>query len=241
MTTENEVERRFSETLDRLLAGWAAEPDPSLGDDARSAQAFAQKVISLRASPSARFQAQLKARLLDRLSAEQAGRPAWYERIWTRRVGWQVAIAMAMLMVVAGIVGVTVLLQPAGPAPVVGTHFSITASTDETAYLPGQPVRISVTLMNVTAEPIQMDRFPPILSLMQAETKQPVYTFTSGEYARTLQPDQSATFQVTWDQRDDRGRMAQPGVYYLELEDLDYQGQALRLNLAQPVQFEIRV
>ncbi|MDO8490459.1 MAG: hypothetical protein Q7T04_00405, partial [Dehalococcoidia bacterium] len=231
MTSENELERRFSENIDRLLAGEAVEADPSVADDTRTAQAFAQKMIALRGSPSAQFQAQLKARLLNTLNAESARRPAWYERVWPRRGGWQVAIALALLMVVIGIVGVRTLYQPPVPVQVAGAYFAISAKTDEPVYRPGEQVRISVTMKNVTPEPIEMEQFPPILSLMRAETRQPVYTFIQGKAAHTLAPEQSVTFQVIWDQRDDKGRMSPAGAYYLELEDLDYQGQSLKLDL----------
>lgn len=239
MTSDNALERQFSENIDSLLAGRAVESDPAMGDDARSAQVFSQKMIALRGSPTARFQAELKARLLNSLNADAAKRPAWHERIWPQRQGWQVAIALAMLMIVIGIVGIRTLFQPPEPVPVAGAYFAISAKTDEPVYRPGEPVKILVTMKNVTPEPVKIDQFPPILSLMQASTKQPVYTFASGKDARTLAPEQSVTFQVVWDQRDDKGRMAPDGTYYLELEDLDYQGQSLKLNLSHPVQFDI--
>jgi hypothetical protein len=54
-----------------------------------------------------------------------------------------------------------------------------------------------------------------------------------------LAPGQTITFQENWPQVDANGSSVSPGTYYLELEDIDYQGQALHLNLAQPVSFTI--
>jgi len=113
------------------------------------------------------------------------------------------------------------------------------ANTNKTSYLPGENVLIEVSLKNVTSQPIQIEKFPPILSLMQATSLQPVYTFTAGIVSLTLAPDETKRFVVSWDQHDAKGRDVTPGMYYLELEDLDYQGQTIRLNLTNPVRFNI--
>jgi cytoskeletal protein RodZ len=116
---------------------------------------------------------------------------------------------------------------------------SALASTDKTSYLPGEPVKISVTLQNLGSDTMKMDKFPPILSLMQNETRQPVYTFGYGNNSTTLSPNGVASYTVIWDQQDSQGKPVPAGIYYVELEDLDYQGQTVKLTLSQPVWFNI--
>ena len=113
------------------------------------------------------------------------------------------------------------------------------ASTNKTSYLPGEKVEIVVSLKNVTPQPIKIEKYPPILSLMQATSMQPVYTFAAGIASITLAPDETKKFVVSWDQRDSKGRDVISGEYYLELEDLDYQGQTIQLNFNNPVRFNI--
>jgi hypothetical protein len=120
-----------------------------------------------------------------------------------------------------------------------GTYLVASAGTDKSIYNSGETVRIEVTLQNVTSQPFTIQQFPPILSLMQSPSKLPVYTFTVAAAPLTLAPGQKVTFDENWSQVDANGVRVSPGSYYLELEDIDYQGQALHLNLAQPVSFTI--
>ena len=83
-----------------------------------------------------------------------------------------------------------------------------------------------------------MDQFPP-LSLMRADTKMPAYTFAAMKDIRTLAPYETASYTFDWNQLDFKGVPAPSGLYYVELEDLDYQGRPVQLNLTQPVTFDI--
>jgi hypothetical protein len=120
-----------------------------------------------------------------------------------------------------------------------GNYLAVYAQTDKSAYSAGQPVNIQVTLQNITDQPFTIKQYPPYLSLMRAADSLPVYTFMNGTMDLTLAPGQQVTFQDYWLQVDAKGNAVPPGVYYLELEDIDYQGQALHLKLTQPVSFTI--
>jgi hypothetical protein len=120
-----------------------------------------------------------------------------------------------------------------------GNYLAVSAQTDKPAYAAGQPVNIQVTLQNVTGQPFTIKQYPPYLSLMRSADKLPVYTFSRGTGDLTLAPGQQVTFQDYWFQVDAKGNAVSPGTYYLELEDIDYQGQALHLKLSQPVSFTI--
>jgi hypothetical protein len=132
------------------------------------------------------------------------------------------------------VISTTTTTAPVNQEPLIAN-----ASTDKSSYPAGESVNIEVSLTNITSSPIIIDKFPPILSLMQADTLQPVYTFAAGTVEKTIDPHQTASFTVNWNQQDAKGQVVSPGVYYLELEDLDYQGKAIKLNFANPVHFSI--
>jgi hypothetical protein len=112
-------------------------------------------------------------------------------------------------------------------------------SNSKTTFTPGEAVQLIVSLKNTTAEPVTLEQFPPMLSIMQAETRQPVRTFESGKVSKTLMPRESIIFQIYWDELDDSRRPV-TGEFYIELEDADYFGKALKLTLTSPVTFSIQ-
>jgi hypothetical protein len=124
------------------------------------------------------------------------------------------------------------------PSGIQGVRLSAEATTDKSSYAPGEPVVIQVNLKNLGARPVILAQFPPILSLMSA-AGEPVLSFMAGQSGRTLVVGESVSFYQVWGQKDARGRSVASGRYYLELEDIDMQGQAYKLKLSQPVSFEI--
>ena len=138
-------------------------------------------------------------------------------------------------------------LKAAGAMPAASESAAVSllqasGTTDKIVYTnsSSDPVDITITLENVSGQPLSIPQYPPILSMMQSATMQPVFTFMAGDIATSLAPGESVTYSVTWDQRDTRGNLVSPGTYYLELEDLDLQGQEMKLNFASSVQFEIQ-
>jgi hypothetical protein len=115
---------------------------------------------------------------------------------------------------------------------------SIIVKTDKLTYKSDEDVKIELTIRNTTAGQLTITDFPPILSLMKEDTKQPVYTFAAGKAAYTLEPNGAARYTYTWKQTDFNGQPVS-GKYYVELEDLEYNGVPTQLKLMQPVKFEI--
>jgi hypothetical protein len=120
----------------------------------------------------------------------------------------------------------------------IGILLQAGASTDKTVYSAGEDVKITVRLTNINSQTIRLDQFPP-LSLMRADTKMPAYTFAATNDSRTLAPYETASYTFDWNQTDFKGAAAPSGTYYVELEDLDYQGRSIQLGLTQPVTFNI--
>jgi hypothetical protein len=125
------------------------------------------------------------------------------------------------------------------PIATSGPKVYVSANTNKASFSSGEPVIIDVTLQNAGPESLKIEKYPPILSLMQSETKQPVYTFTAGSGTANLAPDGKTSFTLIWHQQDYKGAPVSPGIYYLELEDLDYQGQTVKLTLSNIVYFSI--
>jgi hypothetical protein len=125
------------------------------------------------------------------------------------------------------------------PTYIQGTLLAAGASTDKAVYLSGESVKIDCTLRNISLQPLKLERLPPTVSLMQTGTRQPVYTFRAGTDSRTLLSGEKVSYTLTWNQLDFTNRQVSNGSYYLELEDLDYQGKAVQLYLSTPVQFDI--
>jgi hypothetical protein len=129
---------------------------------------------------------------------------------------------------------------PSVPATAGGNlYLRSSAAADKSAYLPGESVNIVVNLKNISAQPVVLENYPPSISLMSADSKQPVYTINSGKLAQKIDPGQTVSYVITWDQTDAKGRHASPGSYYLELEEVYRQGVSVPLALSAPVYFEI--
>jgi hypothetical protein len=115
-----------------------------------------------------------------------------------------------------------------------------TGRTDKISYSAGETVTIEVTLRNVTNDPFQVESYPPIVSVMEDGTRQPVRTFLSGTAVRTIDPNSTASFMVVWDQRDDNGNPVSKGSYYLELESINPRTQSMPVEFSTPVRWSIR-
>jgi hypothetical protein len=122
--------------------------------------------------------------------------------------------------------------------PVAGNILGFDVATTKRVYSTGEPVVINLTYKNVSPQVLDLEKIPPILSVMSSETGQPVYTFAAGKEIDSLAPGNIVKFTYKWNQVDFEGQSV-TGSYYLELEDLQYQGQTLKFQLPNPVRFEI--
>jgi hypothetical protein len=113
MSKENKEEKLFNEVVDRLLAGEPVKTDTA-DNDLRSAIDFAREMKMLRATPSESFKANLKARLLQQLHDQetQAERTNWFRNTFSRRVVWQLATTVAVVLIALGISWRAGVFQP---------------------------------------------------------------------------------------------------------------------------------
>ncbi len=131
MGKESNEEKRFSEDVERLLAGQEVEGGKDADKDYQTAINFAKKLAGFRADPSPSFRAQLKKRLLLKLAqqeaeARQKAKGNWFweglRSLIPQSAVWRTATVtvVLMLMVAGSLWGAQVFtpspgLQPESP------------------------------------------------------------------------------------------------------------------------------
>jgi hypothetical protein len=242
MDKERNMEKLFNRRLDAMLAHETMASDISLDGDTLSALEFAARMRALCVKPAPEFQSKLKARLLQKLAEEEEAKAS--QRGWLSSLFRQPAVRLASAMLFVAVVGAGLWAGGVfGPqettAPVSLSPVTVSASTSKLNYEQGETVFINVSISNMTPDNLQIEQYPPIVSLMDSDTHQAVYTFRAGSTANNLLPNDTASFTLSWDQLDARGEQVSGGSYYIELEDLYYQGNAVKMTLAEPVSFNI--
>lgn len=242
MDRERNMEKAFNQQLDAVLGHKGTSLDQAMDGDLRSALEFAGKMQALCVKPAPEYKNRLKTSLLQKIAdaeAEKATGRGWLSSLLQQPV-MRLATALVLIALVStGLWAGGVFNRGGTSAPTPGSPLAVSASTSKASYGAGEAVLINVSLTNVTAENLKIEQYPPILSLMDADTKQAVYTFRAGSGTDVLAPSQTASFTLSWDQRDERGNYVASGRYYIELEDLYYQGHAVKLAPTQPVSFNI--
>lgn len=244
MGREVDMEKEFSENIDRILAGQEVKVSADIDDDCRTALDLAQKLIRLRAVPSPSFKAQLQERLLSRLSEEEETKVKTTEvkRNWfwealgclvPRQPVWQrVTITLLVAVVAGGVIwGSGILTQipappplPAPPSAPIRPTLELTATPAQTAYLPGEAVTVEFSFKNVSSEPITVRPFLPGIQIMLPRPHGIVRSFAAGWGDLKLEPGETVTHTLVWDQQDSSGQQVAPGYYYIDIEDIYIEG-----------------
>lgn len=98
-----------------------------------------------------------------------------------------------------------------------------TFSADRPSSRPGPPVRFTLTMRNISAQPVTM-AFPTsqLYDVLVTQDGRLVWRWSAGRLflqaltRLTLAPAESRTYEVAWDRRDASGRPAPPGRYTAE-------------------------
>ncbi len=143
MNRENK-EELFKEYLDHLLAD-EAEKSKATDNDLLTAMDFAKKMKELRTAPTEAFRADLKTRLLQKLQEQDAIKSSWFQRMFSRRVIWQVATSVTVILIAFGITWSMGVFQPTEKNNV-ALYFS---EPDDTANQ--ESIKAPTVLMTTTA------------------------------------------------------------------------------------------
>ena len=114
MGKQRDEERKFLESVDRLLAGEEIESGEDMSKDYQTAINFVQKLTEFRAEPSSEFKTNLKQRLLMELTrqevaAQEKAKRNWFweslGRLVPQSVVWRTATAtIAVVLVTVGVI-----------------------------------------------------------------------------------------------------------------------------------------
>ena len=211
MGREINMEKEFSENIDRMLAGEEVQVSAAVSDDYRAAVDFAQRLIRLRPMPSAFFEAKLRERLLQRLSEQDMKTPARAKESWLqeglkrlvpRQLVWRAVTATLLVAIVASGVfwqmgGFTQLVppppRPLSPLPKQPVRMEITSV--KTTYLTGEEVEfISSETVVVIPSPSPMATTPPVID----HWEETVWHSPAGYERLKLGLAESVEYTITW-------------------------------------------
>jgi len=101
---------------------------------------------------------------------------------------------------------------PSPPPPL-----EVSVAIEQTIYFPGEQVEIKFLFANVSSEPIAVNPFPPEirirLPISMPGLRGEVKSFPAGTEELKLEPGETRTHTLVWDQGDNSGQQVQPGWY----------------------------
>ena len=106
---------------------------------------------------------------------------------------------------------------PIPTSPVANPFLDLTVTPYKDAYLPGEPVSVELSLVNVSSEPIIMSPYPPEIELILSRPEEVVQTFAAGSGEVELEPGEKVTYTLAWNQRNSKGQLVAPGYYNLNI------------------------
>lgn len=102
----------------------------------------------------------------------------------------------------------------------VNTSIAVTVATAP-AIPSGESVNISITFSNHGPDGYELSPFPPAVVIRETATGRVVYTFTGGTGNYPLSALETARYDIAWDQKDDSGAPASPGLYEVNVEMME--------------------
>ena len=85
--------------------------------------------------------------------------------------------------------------------------------TDKPAYSQDELVTLTFTVTNISDWPVTLNFVPPTVAIVSIQEARDVAVLRYGDGHRVLQPDDTASFTMTWDQMHFEGGRAAPGEY----------------------------
>lgn len=89
----------------------------------------------------------------------------------------------------------------------------VKAIPDEAYYMPGEPVEIELSFINVTQGALTIDPFPPEIQVKPRLYDEIIFSIPAGKQLLEIKPESTVTLGFTWDQKDNNGNQVPPGWY----------------------------
>ena len=140
--------------------------------------------------------------------------------------------AMLAVMLVIPLVHVACGAPPA-PGPPPPLPFTSSIVPEDALYLPGEEVEMTLSLTNVSSDPITVSPIPPLIQLTPlSEHEKVLFSQAAGTHSREIAPGNTLTVKFTWDQKDKQGQQVLPGWYSITFKDItvipDNEGRSTR-------------
>jgi hypothetical protein len=125
------------------------------------------------------------------------------------------------------------------PAPAPGPTPGIMFDTVPDVISPyGKTADINLSFTNEASEPRTVSPFPPVIKIIELPDVKPpaivVRAFPVGNGELVLQPGESASHSVDWDQKNGSGEQVPPGWYSVEVTLATVRGSATRVLVLPP-------
>jgi len=105
---------------------------------------------------------------------------------------------------------------PSGPAPI--HPLEMNDSTSKPWYSPGEIVEIKLSWRNIAHETITVYPIPLTIKIRHPHDDSIIWSYEGGSDERNLEPGEILSQVLTWDQRDNNGRVIEPGYYHVDVE-----------------------
>jgi len=92
-------------------------------------------------------------------------------------------------------------------------RLDVVAVSDRNTYLPGEPVTIEFSFINISSEPIVLSPDPPKMEIKLPGREGVVQSLAPGTGEVNLEPGENITYTLVWDQRDSSRQQVAPGYY----------------------------
>jgi hypothetical protein len=92
----------------------------------------------------------------------------------------------------------------------------VAAVTDKPAYLPGEQVKIILSVTNITCDMLTLGNWPPFTEIKLQGV--PFKTVSPGSQQVELAPEETRNYTLDWDQLDSTGKQAHPAIYTVSAE-----------------------
>jgi len=127
-----------------------------------------------------------------------------------------------------------------GSLPSEASWVKVDAILDEDFYPLGENTVIELTFQNNSTGMFLIEPFlPKIMVMPSLKYGLIIREFPEGAEAKSLEPGETASYTLTWDQRDKNGQQVLAGNYKLALGNIDAWNQRFILTLDKPVEIVI--